>query len=205
MKSQSKARIGAQSAQQLHAMPFHRRNTFAATKEDLEQNTVDIPVVKQRQVLVIQKAPRTANVPLHQYSDTTVDVPVAKDAEKTPQKQHEDCITKYNEIKMDKKLRSAQLRTENKKQTVFDSEGTSDLRLTIRYQKGSRVTRWVTLTTPAKTVVRRQTSRQNESTNRSSMCMVPLSILEETVAVMKLVPHEHSQTGPEGLADAEDS
>ena len=31
----------------------------------------------QRQVLVMQKAPRTADVPLLQYSDTTVDVPVA--------------------------------------------------------------------------------------------------------------------------------
>ena len=32
----------------------------------------------QRQVLVIQKVPRTADVPLLQHSDTTVDVPVAK-------------------------------------------------------------------------------------------------------------------------------
>ena len=31
----------------------------------------------QRQVLVIRRAPRTADVPLFQYSDTTVDVPVA--------------------------------------------------------------------------------------------------------------------------------
>ena len=38
------------------------------------------------------------DVPLLQYSDATVDVPVAKDAEKTPQKQHEDCMKKYNEI-----------------------------------------------------------------------------------------------------------
>ena len=35
--------------------------------------------------------------------------------------------------------------------------------------------------------------------------IVPLSILEETVAVMKLAPHEHAQTGPDGPADAEDS
>ena len=39
----------------------------------------------KRQVLVIQKAPRTVDIPLLQYSDTTVDVPVAKDAEKTPE------------------------------------------------------------------------------------------------------------------------
>ena len=58
-------------------------------------------------------------------------------------KQHKDCTTKYNEIKMDKKLRSASLRTENKKQTVFDSEGRSDLRLGIRYKKESRVMRCV--------------------------------------------------------------
>ena len=35
-------------------------------------------MVIQRLVLVIQKAPRTADVPLLQYSDMTVDVPVAK-------------------------------------------------------------------------------------------------------------------------------
>ena len=57
---------------------------------------------------MIQKAPRTADVPLLQYSDTTVDVAGAKDAEKTPQKKHEDCMTKYNGIQMDKKLRSAE-------------------------------------------------------------------------------------------------
>ena len=35
--------------------------------------------------------------------------------------------------------------------------------------------------------------------------LMPLLILEETVAVMKLVPHEHAQTHPDVLADAEDS
>ena len=34
-------------------MSLDDRKTFAATKEDLEQNTTDIPVVMQRQVLVI--------------------------------------------------------------------------------------------------------------------------------------------------------
>ena len=34
---------------------------------------------------------------------------------------------------------------------------------------------------------------------------MPLPILEETVEVMKLAPHEHAQTGPDGPADAEDS
>ena len=80
-------------------------------------------------------------------------------------KQHDDCMTKYNEMKMDKKLRSAELRTENKKQTVFDSEGRR-----VRYKKVSRVQRCVTLTTPTMTVLRRQSSRQSESPNRSSMC-----------------------------------
>ena len=41
-------------------------------------------------------------------------------------------MTKYNEIQMDKKLRSAYLRTENKKQNVFDSESRSDLSFTVQ-------------------------------------------------------------------------
>ena len=120
------------SAQQAKAaeVSFDEQKIFTATKEDLEQKITDILVVMQRHVLVIQKAPSTEDVPLLQYSDTTVDVPVAKDAEKTPQEQHEDCMTKYNEIQMDKKLRSAQLRTENKKQNVFHSESRSDLSFT---------------------------------------------------------------------------
>ena len=59
-------------------MPFDERKTFAATKEDLERNTADFPVVMQRQMLVIQKPQRTVDVPLLQYIDTTVDVPIAK-------------------------------------------------------------------------------------------------------------------------------
>ena len=114
--------LGGQSAQQLKiaAMPFDERKTFAATMGDLEQNTADLLVVMQRQVPVIQRAQKTLDVPLLQYIDTTVDVPVAK--------QHEDSTTKHNEIEMDKKLRSAQFRTESKKQTLFDSESPSDLR-----------------------------------------------------------------------------
>ena len=127
--------LGGQSAQQLKiaAMPFDERKTFAATKEDLEQNTADLPVVMQRQVPVIQKAQRTVDVALLQYVDATVDVPVAK--------QHEDCMTKHNEIEMDKKLRSAQPRTESNKQIVFDSGGPSDLRFEVRCKQGSRVVR----------------------------------------------------------------
>ena len=37
-------------------MPFDELKTFAATKEDLEQNTAELPVVMQRQVLAVQKA-----------------------------------------------------------------------------------------------------------------------------------------------------
>ena len=52
-----------------------------------------------------------------QYIDTTVAMSqLQNNAEKTPQRQHEDCMTKYNEIQMDNKLRQHKLRTENKKQ-----------------------------------------------------------------------------------------
>ena len=63
---------------------------FAATKEDLEQNTTDIPVVMQRQVLVIQKAQTTVDVPLLQYIDTTVDAPVARALQKTARGLHDE-------------------------------------------------------------------------------------------------------------------
>ena len=83
---------GAQSAQQLKiaATSLDERKTFAATKEDLEQNIADILVVMQRYVLVIQKAQRTVDVPLLQYSDTTVDVPVAKTPQKTARGLHDE-------------------------------------------------------------------------------------------------------------------
>ena len=44
-----KAEVRWQSAQQLKiaAMSFDERKTFAATKEDLKQNTTEIPVVMQ--------------------------------------------------------------------------------------------------------------------------------------------------------------
>ena len=49
MKSQSRARIDVQSVQQqkIAAMSFDEQKTFAATKEDLQQNIVDIPVVPE--------------------------------------------------------------------------------------------------------------------------------------------------------------
>ena len=74
-------------------------------------------------MLVIQKTPRTADVPLLQYSDTTVDV-----AEKTPQEQHQDFVI----IQMDKERRSAYLRTENKKPNVFDSGSRTDLSFAVQ-------------------------------------------------------------------------
>ena len=64
-------------------MPFDERKTFAATMGGLEQNTADLPVVMQRQVLVIQRAQKTLDVPLLQYIDTTVDVPV-RNSTRTP-------------------------------------------------------------------------------------------------------------------------
>ena len=205
---QFESRGSMKSAQQAEvaAMSFDEQKSSTATKEDLKQNTTDIPARMQRQVLVILKAQRTVDVPLLQYSDTTVDVPVAKDAEKTTQKQHEDCMTKYNEIQMDKrcvqhisgprtrsrmsstvKVGATSSFTVQKDTEVIHREvkgGTkincylkenqsefSETRrledlvkktIRIRYQNGSRVMRGVTLTTPAKTVVRRRNSHQNE-------------------------------------------
>ena len=116
-------------------MSFDERKTFAATKEDLEQNTTDIPVVMQRHVLVIQKAQRTVDVPLLQYIDTTVDVPVAKDAEKTTT---ETARGLHNEVQRNQDGQEAAFSIaqdrEQKKQAVFDSEGRSDLRFRIRYK-----------------------------------------------------------------------
>ena len=56
---------------------------FTAIKEDLENNTTNIPVVMHRQVLVFQKAPRTVDIPQLQYIDTTVDVPVYRNSTRT--------------------------------------------------------------------------------------------------------------------------
>ena len=76
-------------------------------------------------------APRTVDVPLFQYIDTTVDVPVAKQRRENT---HRIARTKYNEIQMDKKMRSAHLRSENKQKGVFDSdsESRSDLSFTVQ-------------------------------------------------------------------------
>ena len=164
-------------------MPFDERKTFAATKEDLEQNTPDLPVVMQRQVPVIQKAQRMVDVPLLQYIATTVDVPVAK--------QLEDCMSKHNEIEMDKKLRSAHFRTESKKQIVFDSEGPRNLRFGIRCKQGSRVVRCVT--GAARAAHRGAQHRrscassvsQSESSYKSSMCQV---VKQRQVLTIQTVP-----------------
>ena len=51
-------------------------------------------------------------------------------------------MKKYNEIEMDKKLRSAQFRTENKKQIVFDSESPNDLRFGLRRKTWRRSLRF---------------------------------------------------------------
>ena len=108
--------LGGQSAQQLKiaAMPFDERKTFAATMGDLEQNSGDATTGA-----CDSEGTENAGCPTA-YIETTVDVPVAK--------QHEDSMAKHYEIEMDKKLRSAQFRTESKKQTLIDSESPSDLR-----------------------------------------------------------------------------
>ena len=165
-----------------------------AIKKDLEQNTTDIPVVRQRQVLAIQKAPRTAHIPLLQYIDTTVDVPVAKQRRKDTTETARSLHDKIQRNPDDNKMRQQKLRTENKKQ--------NDTEVIHREVKGGTKTKcylkenWsefsetrrrkdlvkkhsefdsVTLTAPAKTVVRRRSSRarsmsQSGSSNRSSRC-----------------------------------
>ena len=104
---------------------------------------------------MIQKAQRTVDVPLLQYIDTTVDVPVYR-------KQHEDCMTKYNEIKMDKKLRATCV-----SEFATRRGAASYVACNIDY-----------------------TSEDGCSQTKLTCIdvLMPLSILEDTVAVMKL-PH----------------
>ena len=124
------------------------------------------------------------DVPLLQHIDTTVESQLRSYAGNLPSrhhnKQHEDCMTKYNETEMDTKLRSAQFRTENKKHIVFDSESPSDLPYGIRCKQVSRVVRCATLTARAKTVVRRRCSRffpggTSEPFHRSGSSSAPWS------------------------------
>ena len=58
--------LGAQCAQQhkKDAMRPDGQKIFATTTENLRQFTADVPVVMQRQELVIQRVQRTADVPL---------------------------------------------------------------------------------------------------------------------------------------------
>ena len=65
--------------------------------------------------------------------------------------------------------------------------------LRIGYRKMSRVTYCVTLNTPAKTYPK--TKLTPEWVDEQIVdARTPLSILEETAAVMQLAPHEHAQT-----------
>ena len=92
--------------------------------EDLNHNQGEIS---------IQKAQRKVDVRLLQYIDTTVDVPVVK-------QRREDTTGLRDEVQRNpvgQKVRSANLRTENKKQNVFDSESRSDLSFTV--QKDTKV------------------------------------------------------------------
>ena len=54
--------------------------------EDLKE--LDVFVVMQRQVLVMQKAQRTVDVPLVQYIEATVDVQLRSDAKKQSSRRH---------------------------------------------------------------------------------------------------------------------
>ena len=119
-------------------------------------------------------------------------------------------MTKYNEIQTDKKLRQHQLRTENEKQNdtevihrrvketkCYLKEKQSEFSETRRrkhlVKKHSEFDS-VTLTAPAKTVVRRRSSRPRANRRTDHRGAMPLPILENTVAEMKLAPHEHTQT-----------
>ena len=67
-----------------------------------------------------------------------------------------------------------------------------------RNQNGSRVIRCVTLNAPAKTIVRRRSLRQSESTNRIVYVLERMPILEQiNLSDVSWLPHEHAQTCPE--------
>ena len=77
--------LGAQCAQQkMDAMRPDGQKIFATTNEGLRQVTADVPVVMQRQVLVIQRVQRTVDVPLVWYIDAIVFVPIVKRRQASP-------------------------------------------------------------------------------------------------------------------------
>ena len=168
----------------------------------------------QRQVLVIQQAPRTGDVPLLQYIDTTVDVPVAKRR------------GLHDEVQRNQDGQEAAFCLCSGPRTRSRLSSTAKVRATcvseFATSREAVVMRCATLTTPAKTDVRRRSSRlipggPSEPFHRSGsssapwsatatfLCqqrvpectaeqifdvLVPLSILGETVAVMKVAPQE---------------
>ena len=69
-------------------------------------------------------------IPPLQYIDTTVDVPVAKQRRKETTGTARGLHDEVQRNPEGQKMRSAYLRTENKKQNVFDSESRSDLSFT---------------------------------------------------------------------------
>ena len=112
--SELESRGAMKSAQQLKTAATSRRS-LPQPRRISNRTLPDILVVIQRQVLAIQKAQRTVDVPLLQYIDTTVDVPVVK-------QRREDTTGLHDEVQRHpdgQKMRSTYLRTENKKQTVF--------------------------------------------------------------------------------------
>ena len=68
----------------MDATRFDECKTFATTEEDLEQDSVDVPVATHGQVPVFQKAQRTVDAPLVQYIDTIIDVPIVKRRQALP-------------------------------------------------------------------------------------------------------------------------
>ena len=93
---------------------------------DLDDEQIRALLASPLYIQELRKAPRTADVPLLQYSDTTVDVPVVKQRRGYTTGLHDEVQRNPD----GQKMRSAYLRTENKKQGVFDCESRSDLSFT---------------------------------------------------------------------------
>ena len=133
-------------------------------------------------------------------------------AEKKPQRQHEDCMTKYNDIEMDKKMRQHKLRTENKKEndTAVINREVKGRTKTKCYLKESQSES--SETRRRKDLVKEHSefdsvtfycTSENGCSQTKLTCQehvperiveqiievqVPLPILEKTVAEMKLAP-----------------
>ena len=112
-------------------MSFAERKTFAATKEDLEQNTADIPVVKKKTGACDSKGTENGGCPgcEGRREDTT--------------ESQEDFVTKYN--KKSRWTRSC-VQHGSGPRTRNRLSSTVTVGATCVYKKGSRVTRCVAFT-----------------------------------------------------------